>query len=151
MPSSLSNSTISLPDRKYPPPVQVPNGGQTASTEKKGVHEIAVQGPVSSRGSDVAPCALDSATEVVSPTSCSFQTLAIDAFGFPAVEPALLSLRAPRVAIVAPATVETRAVFERGGMMIGAVPMGSVAIVSLAGGKSPCAGYQNHGALRDHK
>ncbi len=36
-------------------------------------------------------------------------------------------------------------------MMIGAVPMGSVAIVSLAGGKSRCAGYQNHGTLRDHK
>jgi hypothetical protein len=28
MPSSLSNSTISLPDRKYPPPVQVPNGAR---------------------------------------------------------------------------------------------------------------------------
>jgi hypothetical protein len=50
MPSSLSTSTISLPDRKYPQPVQVPNGGQTASTEKKGEYEIAVQVPVSSRG-----------------------------------------------------------------------------------------------------
>jgi hypothetical protein len=28
MPSSLSISTISLPDRKYPPPVQVPNGAR---------------------------------------------------------------------------------------------------------------------------
>jgi hypothetical protein len=36
-------------------------------------------------------------------------------------------------------------------MMIGAVPMGSVAIVSLAGGKRRCAGYKNHGTLRDHK
>ncbi|MGW8206756.1 MAG: hypothetical protein ACWGMY_07335 [Hyphomicrobiaceae bacterium] len=57
-----------MPDRKYPPPVQVPNGAQTASSEKKGEYEIAVQVPASSRGSDAARCAWGGATEVVSPT-----------------------------------------------------------------------------------